>query len=247
MRKHDAYAYKTRSVYWSFFEGIVFAAFLIWCVPGLLFTLLHVTPASVLKWPFPPGLNQFVAWCLTNGDPILILLAFFSTHLHAARQWSDHVARRWGAIIIVCAFVIETVGTLTGIPFGSYTYTDAFGPRVWMVPFTIPLAWHVIVTNALFLVRAVMPHVSTFVEAILVGLICTAYDFILEPFATTAKHYWNWEGGTVPLMNYISWFALSALLVWFFAPTLSTRHWLDPRPLLILVITVLIFLAGELH
>jgi len=237
---------------WTFTEYFFFGAFLFWSVAGLIFTFGRLTPASVGEWPLPDDLRNFIDLCIYCGDPILIVLAFANTHLHASRQWTGGVARRWAVTIVLCAFVIETAGTLTGIPFGDYHYTDKFGPTIWpgstlfTVPLTIPLAWHVIITNALFIVRAVAPNISGLVEALAAGLICMIYDVILEPFATTVKGYWLWANGTVPLINYVAWFVLSALLMRVFAPTLSTRFRYDIRPLSILALTVLIFLAGEL-
>jgi uncharacterized membrane protein len=230
---------------WNFVEKIAFAAFLAWTAAGLIFTLERISPGAIAHWPIPNGLGRFVDLCLQNGDPILILLAFANTHLHAARQWSAGIARRWSLIVLVCAFGIETFGARTGFPFGVYHYTDRFGPMLGLVPLTIPLAWHVVVTNALFVVRAVAPHVSRPAEAALAGLLCTLYDFILEPFATTVKQYWIWADGTIPINNYPAWFVLSGLLVRLFAPTLSSRFRLDPRPALVLCLTILIFVAGE--
>jgi uncharacterized membrane protein len=230
---------------WNSVEKIAFSAFLFWSAAGLTFTLGRISPDTIAHWPVPGWLGQFVDLCLQTGDPILILLAFINTHLHTARQWSAGIARRWGLIILVCAFGIETFGTITSFPFGDYRYTDRFGPMLGVVPLTIPFAWHVVVTNALFIIRAVAPYASRLAEAALAGALCTLYDGILEPFATTVKHYWIWTGGTIPPLNYVAWFVLSALLVRLFAPTLSSRFRLDPRPVLILVITVLIFLAGE--
>jgi uncharacterized membrane protein len=104
----------------------------------------------------------------------------------------------------------------------------------------------VVVTNALFVVRSVAPYLSRLTEAALAGALCTFYDFILEPFATTVKQYWIWADGSIPPLNYVAWFVLSGLLVWFAAPTLSTRYRLDPRPVLILCLTVAIFVAAQL-
>lgn len=243
---------------WSFTERFFLGAFLFWSIAGLIFTFGRLTPAAIGRWHLPPGLENFVDLCIFNGDPILIILAFFNTHLHAARQWTAGVARRWAFTLLLCSYVIETFGTITSLPFGDYHYSDRFGPAFssllpgsWpgtallTVPLTIPLAWHVILTNALFIVRAVAPHVAVWTEALTVGVICTGYDVILEPFATTLKGYWTWEHGSVPLLNYIAWFLLSTLLVKLFAPTLSTRFRADPRPWLILACTILIFLAGE--
>jgi uncharacterized membrane protein len=231
---------------WNLFEQLAFAAFAFWSAAGLIFTLYHITPGNVARWPIAGGLKLFVDACLRNGDPILILLAVINTHLHAVRQWTAGIARRWGITILLCAYGIEYCGTTTGLPFGEYRYTDHFGPMLGAVPLTIPLAWQVVLTNALFVVRAVIPNASQVTEAILAGALCTLYDFVLEPFATTVKHYWNWHEGNVPPLNYVAWFVLSALLIRFFAPTLSTRHRLDPRPWLILGFTVAIFIVGAL-
>lgn len=231
---------------WNLLEKIALVAFLIWSAAGLIFSIGHISPDTIAHWSVPGWLVHFVDLCLQTGDPILILLAFTNTHLHAARQWSGGVARRWALIILVCSFGIETIGAITGIPFGDYHYTDRFGPVLGVVPLTIPLAWHVVVTNALFVVRAILPHASRLAEAALTGLLCMLYDCILEPFATTVKHYWIWSEGTIPPLNYVAWFVLSALLARLFAPTYSSLYRFDPRPALILCVTILIFVAGDI-
>jgi putative membrane protein len=230
---------------WSALDWFACVAFLFWSAAGLAQTLAGITRIDAERWMLPGWLHVFVDLCLLSGDVILILLAFINTHLHAARQWSDMIAQRWALLVVGAAFVVETIGALTSLPFGEYHYTDRFGPVLGVVPLTVPLAWYIVVTNALFLVRALRPHLSRLGEAAAVGLVCTVYDFVLEPFATTVKGYWQWTEGSVPPLNYIAWFVLSVLLVRLFAPTLSTRHRWDPRPALVLACTMLIFLAGE--
>jgi uncharacterized membrane protein len=240
-----ASAWQQPGLRWNLLETTAFIAFIIWGIAGLIFTLGKISPTTIAQGPIPPALIPFVQGCLAFGDPILIFLAFANTHLHAARQWSTSIARRWGAIVLIFAFIVETIGARTGFPFGAYHYTTAFGPMLGVVPLTIPLAWHVVVTNALFLVRMAAPNANHIVEALLTGAVCTAYDFILEPFATTVKHYWIWTSGAIPLQNYAAWFVLSALLVLLLSPALATRHRSDPRAPLIFGLTVLIFFAGE--
>jgi hypothetical protein len=169
---------------WPTWEKILFGAFLFWSGAGLIFTLGRFTPEAVGAWPVPGWLRDFVDGCLRTGDFLLILLAFANTHVHAARQWGPALARRWALIVLVVALAIETLGVATGFPFGPYYYTDRFGPMLGVVPLTIPLAWQVVVTNALFLARGLVRNRSRLGEAALSGAICTAYDFILEPFAT---------------------------------------------------------------
>jgi len=234
-----------RSISWNGLERSFFTAFLLWSGAGLIFTVLRISPDTVTHLPLPSWLVQFVRLCLEYGDPILIILACANTHLHAVRQWTASVARRWGVFILLCAYVVEAIGVNTGLPFGPYHYTDTFGPMLGVVPLTIPLAWHVVLTNALFVVRAVAPYCSRWGEAALAGLICTIYDIILEPFATTVKHYWRWDGDNIPPLNYVAWFLISGILIRLFAPTVTTRHRFDPRPWLILGFTIAIFVAGR--
>jgi uncharacterized membrane protein len=229
---------------WNRLEKGFFVAFLFWSVMGLIFSIGHITIGNVAGWAIPAWLIKFIQLCLQYGDPILILLAFANTHLHAARQWTPAVARRWGLIVLVCSYAVETLGVCTGFPFGAYHYTDKFGPLLGAVPLTIPLAWNVVVTNALFIVRMAAPHGTRLKEVLISALLCMLYDFILEPFATTVKGYWIWKAG-IPLSNFVAWFVISGLMIWFFAPTQATRFRRDPRPWLILGITVLIFIAGR--
>jgi uncharacterized membrane protein len=229
---------------WTFLEKIVLGAFLFWFVCGLIFTVGRIDAAAVAAWPLPEWLRAFVALCMSTGDPLLILLAFANTHLLAARQWGAKPARRWALFIIVLSLAVETLGAMTGFPFGAYAYTDRYGPVLGVVPLAIPLAWHVVLTNALFLVRALAPHLPRWGEAAATGLLATLYDAVLEPFATSVKGYWHWRDGAVPLQNYVAWLIVGALLVRVFAPTNAPRAGRDPRPAIILGTTVLLFLAG---
>jgi uncharacterized membrane protein len=229
---------------WSLLEKIFLGAFFFWFACGFIFIVGHIEPAAIAAWPLPAWLHAFVALCLRTGDPILIFLAFANTHLVAARQWGGTAARRWALFIIVSSLAVETLGAMTGFPFGVYTYTDRFGPVVGVVPLAIPLAWQVVLTNALFLVRAFAPHLPRWGEAAAAGAIATLYDAVLEPFATTVKGYWHWRDGAVPLQNYVAWLVVGTLLVRAFTPTSAGRADRDARPALILGATVLLFVAG---
>jgi uncharacterized membrane protein len=111
---------------------------------------------------------------------------------------------------------------------------------------TIPLAWHVVLTNALFFVRFAVPYLPRSAEAAVVGVIAMLYDAVLEPFATRVKGYWQWVGtGAVPLQNYVAWFLIASVLVALFAPTSAGRLRRDPRPAIILGATLFLFLAGS--
>jgi uncharacterized membrane protein len=229
---------------WSLLEKILLGAFLFWFTCGLIFTVGRIGPATIAAWPLPAWLHVFVALCVRTGDPLLILLAFANTHLLAARQWGAAAARRWAVTVILLSLAVETLGAMTGFPFGAYIYTDRFGPVLGVVPLAIPLAWQVVLTNALFLVRDVAKHLPRWGEALAAGLVATLYDAVLEPFATSVKGYWHWRDGAVPIQNYVAWLVVSTLLIRAFAPTIAGRADRDPRPVIILGTTGLLFLAG---
>jgi putative membrane protein len=42
------------------------------------------------------------------------------------------------------------------------------------------------------------------------------FDWIMEP-AAVKLGFWSWEGGQIPLLNYISWFLLSVFLLAIFS------------------------------
>ena len=225
---------------WTTLEKSIFAAFIFWFACGLIFTLGRIGPNIVASWNLSPVLQAFVNLCLRVGDPVLILLAFANTHLLAAREWGPNLARRWALIVLALALAVETCGAKTGFPFGAYTYTDRFGPSIGVVPMTIPLAWQVVLTNALFIVRAIAPHLPRAGEAAAVGLIGTLYDAVLEPFAVRVKGYWFWRNatGAVPSQNYLAWFIVGSLLVLVFAPTSAKIKRRDLRPVVLLAATV---------
>ncbi len=229
---------------WSGIEAALFGAFLFWAAAGLI----SVAGGAQLARIHPPAaLAGFIAACVRYGDPVLILLAFANLHLAAARAWGAPAARRWTLTVIVASLAIETLGVETGFPFGRYHYTDRFGPLLGVVPLVIPLAWQVVLTSALLLVRRCQWQPGRLNEAAQVGLAAMLYDLVLEPFATRVKGYWLWENGAVPWQNDASWFFIGAALAWLFAP--RPRNFRapapDPRPWVVPAVTLLIFLAGR--
>jgi putative membrane protein len=116
--------------------------------------------------------------------------------------------------VVVITGIIETVGAKTGFPFGSYYYTGNFGPRIaGILPVTTPLAWLVIVTSLTLIFRQAWPQARRVVTAAAVATGATLLDVIMEPFATQIKMYWLWEGGVIPLQNYLAWWVVTFGLV----------------------------------
>jgi len=110
----------------------------------------------------------------------------------------------------------ENLSILTGFPFGHYHYTEALGPKLFLVPLLIApayfgcgyLAWslaHVFVGVFGSKLRAEqiwrVPLVAAFVMVM--------WDLTMDPIAATVQKQWIWhDGGSyfgVPFVNYLGW------------------------------------------
>ncbi len=240
--------------HWTRSEKIALWAYLGWMLIGLGVTPFQMTPGKLHEQFFsdsesPGFLEVFVGACLRNGDGVLMILAALNTHFMLTRHWGLRAARRWAGIVLVVSAVVETIGTLTGFPFGAYQYTDYFGARIGgVLPLTIPLAWYVVVSNALIGVKVLKPEYGKCNTAIAVGTLAAFFDYVMEPFATRIKAYWLWENGVPPLQNYLAWWGLSAFLVWRFGVMRLDDLGEDWRPGLILgSMTFLFILTRFVH
>ena len=118
----------------------------------------------------------------------------------------------WVAIV---SAIVETIGTKTGVPFGAYTYTEAFGPMLAeVIPVAIPLAWIIVLFPVYAFVAQVAKGPS--LRVVLCALGCTIVDLVIEPVACVVRGYWIWfpEGPyfTVPWSNSFGWFILSLFI-----------------------------------
>lgn len=233
---------------WHLGDRLLFGAFCAWMAIGLTCAALRLTEDSLALGNLPGFLRGFVAFCLGAGDPVLIVLAALNTHWLLCRVWGVRAARRWAWGVILCGAVVETAGTFTGQPFGPYQYTANFGPQIWRLPpLTIPLAWHVLLGNALILWRSVLPGFIPAIEAAAAAALVTGIDWVMEPFATKVKYYWIWStpGGAVPAQNYAAWFGVSFVLILLFAKTPAHQNGFEPRPAVILGSMIALFVLGR--
>ena len=221
--------------------------FLIWAGVGLLAVTFRLTPAWAATLPLPYGLTQFITLCLQNGDFISMLLAATHVYFSAVDRLGLRRARITAAAILLSSALLETVGTLSGIPFGSYQYTDAFGPRMGgILPLAIPLAWFAVVAGANLSLSQYWLGGSRAPIAIATGAFAMLFDFLMEPFAYAIRGYWHWAGNVVPPQNFFSWFIFSALLAWVTPVYAEPARKADPRPAITLGIMLGLFLAARI-
>ena len=114
------------------------------------------------------------------------------------------------SLLVLAAFgyAIETVGVVTGLPYGRFYYGDALGGKVLgLVPYLLPVSYVPLVIGAVAAAWSTAANrriLWTLLSAVLLVLI----DGVLDPGAV-ALGFWVWpEGGVyygVPLSNYAGW------------------------------------------
>lgn len=138
------------------------------------------------------------------------------------------------------AYAIETIGVVTGFPYGSFYYGDALGPKVLGgAPFLLPVTYLPLVVGAVAATWGSRGRISHIIAA---AVLLTLIDGVLDPGAA-ALGFWVWlDGGPyygVPLVNYLGWL-LSGILAAGIA--LSVGRWRQP-PLPIMLDSAIVVVA----
>lgn len=159
-------------------------------------------------------------------------------------------------ICFVTGMVTEMIGVNTGILFGNYRYGTVMGVQLMGVPLLIGVNWFVIVFCCLVLMEkmhhwvkakylreqmapppALLEGLSVIVDG---AILATAFDWLMEP-AAIELGFWQWEGQSIPALNYACWFLISAGLI-----AVSRKlsfHKFNPFAVHLLVIQILFFLT----
>ncbi len=111
-------------------------------------------------------------------------------------------------VIFIGGYLIEVIGTSTGILFGSYAYGTALGIKLFDVPPIIGINWIGIVIASSALAKTITDN--KYLAAILAGAAATILDFIIEPVAVF-YNLWQWDDGVIPIYYYICWFGFASL------------------------------------
>jgi putative membrane protein len=141
---------------------------------------------------------------LTPPTLIITSLAVFFTFFHRVNKNFYY----WFFLTFVSTFILEAVGVKTGLIFGSYTYGNVLGPHLLDVPVLIGINWALIIIGAI-LISAKLTK-NRILMPLLAGLFAVTFDLVLEPVAIKLN-YWNWEGGNIPVQNYIAWFVIGTI------------------------------------
>lgn len=149
--------------------------------------------------------------------------------------------------IIIVSYFTEWWGVNTGIPFGFYNYTSVLQPQISGVPLAIVFAWIAVASSSFLGARSLLKTSGGLTVLVVSSVFILATDLLLEPFASFINNYWVWQGGMIPVQNFVSWLIiglvfsimLGSLIKWRPAP--ANESSLLKIPLIIIAINVVNF------
>ena len=178
-----------------------------WYVILFVVWLLSMITLPIVKW----------IWGVSAVEWGVILSVLWQTSLIItvlAGSWGIVQTFRVVMIVTVTTLAAEAVGTATGFPFGSYSYTNKLQPQVAHVPLLIPLAWLMMLPVAWAVAYKVTGTMSGWRFVTLSAVAMTAWDLFLDP-QMVAWGFWVWEqpGGYfgIPWQNFLGWLLTAGL------------------------------------
>lgn len=171
------------------------------------------------------------------GAAALTLLIILTVLLHAGAVlavvlpgWGWGYTLRVVLIVVWLTFLAEYIGSHTGWPFGSYSYTDRLQPQLGGVPLLIPIAWLMMLPCAWAIAQPW--RASRWQFALVSTIALTAWDLLLDP-QMVAWELWVWHdpGGYfgIPWQNYGGWLLTGFIVTWIIQPKPAPT-----RPLLLI-------------
>jgi putative membrane protein len=142
-----------------------------------------------------------------------VLLIFGSLVVLHVNPQPQQRALLWIGGTYIFTFIMEALGVATGLIFGGYVYGSSLGFQFFQVPVVIGFNWTIIVLALSGEVFRIVKN--PILGGLLAGLGALVFDWVMEP-AAISLDYWHWDGGSIPLQNYLAWFGIAALCSWLY-------------------------------
>ena len=123
----------------------------------------------------------------------------------------EHISKKFliaFSIPFFIGFLTEYLGVNYGLLFGTYSYGENLGIKIWGVPLMICVNWALLTFITADLSRLI--HKNIIVRSFLGGLLMMILDLIIEVSAPRFD-FWQFENNIIPLKNYIAWFVIGSI------------------------------------
>lgn len=144
--------------------------------------------------------------------PLHLLLMLFIV-LWNNESWNKHFIQ-FSLFVYVGSFVVEMLGTNTGLIFGEYGYGRTLGFKLWNTPLMIGVNWFILVYGMGCALTKVKIH-NKFLFAGIGASVLVLLDLLIEPVAMRFD-YWQWSGNEIPIQNYGAWWVVSFIFMLIF-------------------------------
>lgn len=184
---------------------------------------------TILRRTFAPHLLSVqVSTALATFVPLFFLF------VHGSLSYRLKDLFVFAAITLVVSNLFENISIVTGFPFGHYYYSDILGPKLFLVPMLIGLAYlgtgYLAWTIASLISGAThssLPRHLIFTVPLLAAFMMVSWDLSFDPISSTINHAWIWrDGGSyfgVPFSNFLGWLLTTFVFFQLFALYLKGR------------------------
>jgi len=141
------------------------------------------------------------------ATPLVILVSAIVVILRYEKYRQSRIV----AFIVIAflAYLIEVYGVQTGNLFGTYTYGNNLGWKLFGVPIIIGVNWAALLMVSQQLTTHYIGINNRFFSAVSVGVLMTMFDLLLEVLAPQFD-FWSFTHlNYAPLQNFIGWFGVS--------------------------------------
>lgn len=197
-------------------------------IVGWVFIVLHLVGIAGFSIAATRSLFQW----LTPFNLLLSLILLLWTHPRVDMRFI-----LLSITIAVLGYTVEVAGVNSGQIFGEYQYGNTLGFKLWNTPLIIGANWLMMVYYSGTVAKRLTDR--RIGQVLMGAVIMLGMDLLIEPVAITYD-YWTWTGGSIPLQNYVSWFAISLV---FHAIYMSTKDIRANNAAIFLATAQLIFFA----
>ena len=151
--------------------------------------------------------------------PINLLVSFVLLLINQKRL--NGIELKSVFLIFIIGMASEILGVNYGLIFGDYAYLDNLGVKILGVPVLIGFNWIILtfITGSLSSLFLKNKYMSVLLGAIFLILL----DLLMEPVAPLLG-FWIFDLPTVPLQNYMGWFAVGIITHSIYQFTISEKE-----------------------
>jgi uncharacterized membrane protein len=159
-----------------------------------------------------------------------IIPALLFALIHGSRAYGLRGSLTFALISLAVGYAMETIGVLTGFPFGHYFFTDGMGPKLFVVPILMGPAYFGMGYVAWTVARVILKPgngndwlagARLILLPLAASFVMVAWDLSFDPALSTVGRYWIWtQGGAyfgVPVSNFLGWLLTNYLIYQLFA------------------------------